>query len=184
MSNFDDTADVDGFLNKMGQAFTPQMEVFGARFPVLASEETRVVTILEDDGPIPRGEYGFIEFYCNDIKCDCRRVQIRVCSENHPPDNSWAGINFGWETEAFYRKWLRASNEDAKGITGASLEPFASNSRYACDFLRLFQTHLMTDQNYVDRLARHYQIFKQSLKKPSGLKQLGRLGGGRRKRRR
>jgi len=180
----DDDSDFDdSFLEALEKAFTPQMEVFGARFPELATEETRAIIITEESGPIPPGEYGFVEFYCNDIKCDCRRVQIRVCSEDRPPDNSWAGINFGWERVGFYRKWLKASKEDASEITGASLEPFAVNSECADCFLQLFRTHLITDQEYVDRLARHYRLFKQSLKKTSGIRKLGRTGGGRKKKR-
>ena len=47
---------------------TPFME----RFPELGACETRSVTIANRDD-LPNGEYGFIELYCNEPDCDCRR---------------------------------------------------------------------------------------------------------------
>jgi hypothetical protein len=46
------------------------MTPFMKRFPQLAASETRSVTVTGRDD-LPDGEYGFIEFYCNEPQCDC-----------------------------------------------------------------------------------------------------------------
>jgi hypothetical protein len=52
---------------------TPFME----RFPEVGARETRSVTVTNRQD-LPDGEYGFLEFYCNEPGCDCRRVMIDV----------------------------------------------------------------------------------------------------------
>ena len=56
--------------------------------------------------------------------------------------------------------------ESAREIRGASLDPLQPQSRYAEQFLDLFRELLMPDHGYVERLARHYRMFKDSLRKP------------------
>ena len=55
------------------------MEYFHIRFPDVAGEETRAVTLSEHPG-IEDGEYAFFESFCNEKVCDCRRVLINVVS--------------------------------------------------------------------------------------------------------
>ena len=53
------------------------MVPFMNKFPELGARETRAIVTC--DGPeLPAGKYDFIEFYCNEPGCDCRRVVIRV----------------------------------------------------------------------------------------------------------
>jgi len=56
------------------------MVPFYTRFRELAFQEMRNATIQgwED---LPDGEYGFLELYCNDDQCDCRRVLIQVIAK-------------------------------------------------------------------------------------------------------
>ncbi len=46
-------------------------------YPEVAEKETRCLT-LHNDPELPSGTYGFIESYCNDPNCDCRRVFLNV----------------------------------------------------------------------------------------------------------
>ena len=52
---------------------------FYIRFPDLAEKETRSIFIFKS-GDLPPGQYGFLELFCDDPKCDCRRVVISVIS--------------------------------------------------------------------------------------------------------
>ena len=79
------------------------MQAFFERLGDLAFKETRSVTIPAGNA-IPADEYGFLEYYCTDDNCDCRRVIIRVVGR-HSGNKLWATISYGWENAAFYRKW-------------------------------------------------------------------------------
>ena len=120
-------------------------------------QNLRSVKIIKED-ELPKGEFGLNELYCNDVNCDCRRVIISVFDEN----NIYATINYGWESQDFYRKWSTNIDEDMKG---PSLELFGPQSEYANAFLRLFKEFVTHDLGYVKRLESHYIEFKRALKK-------------------
>lgn len=141
------------------------MSAFWTRFPDVAARETRVVTLLYPQGGLPAGSYGFLELYCADPKCDCRRVLLQVRSEN-TPDRVLATINYGWESIAFYARWLHGDHAGGREIKNASLDPLNPQLKYAPSFLRLFQTVVLQDKAYIKRLKRHYTILKQSLATP------------------
>lgn len=129
---------------------------FYSKFPALAVEETRTITVRGRDD-LPDGEYGFLELYCDDQQCDCRRVLIHVLSPTSGM-TVWATINFGWESLDFYEKWLH-SKKDAIEIQGAALDPINPQTKYAPTLLQLFR-FVLTDDVYVERLKRHYDLFK------------------------
>lgn len=129
---------------------------FYSRFPDLAVKETRSVKVRGDDD-LPDGEYGFIEFYCDEPACDCRRVVVSVVSPD-PGWTPWATISFGWESLQFYLDRL-GDLEDAAVAKGPSLDPLNPQTKYASALLRLFR-FVLTDAAYVERLKRHYQLFK------------------------
>jgi hypothetical protein len=86
------------------------MTPFMKRFPELGARETRSVTV-PDKQDLPSGEYGFIELYCDEPQCDCRRVMVVVLR----PETGWkfwAVINYGWESVKFYKKWAGAPASD------------------------------------------------------------------------
>ena len=148
---------------------------FYSEFPDLAVKETRSITV-GGRGDLPDGEYGFIELYCDEADCDCRRVIIDVVSPATGP-KIWATINYGWEDLEFYEKWLH-SKEDAVGCKGSSLDPLNPQTEYASTFLRLFNW-ILEDQAYVERLKRHYYLFKGAIHKAH---RSTRQGEGKRKR--
>ncbi len=127
--------------------------------PDLAMKETRVVHLRGRDD-LPDGEFGFVELYCNEANCDCRRVIINVMDPATGP-KVWATINYGWESPEFYEEWMR-DKELAKEAVGASLDPFNSQTPYSHAFLRLFQWAI-EDESYVERLKRHYAQFKEAV---------------------
>ncbi len=141
------------------------MIAFHSRFPELAARETRCLHVLTPDGSLPPGEYGYLEHYCEQPDCDCRRVLLRVTSA-HSPHTVLATINYGWECAEFYTRWMHGDAQAGRKITAASLDPLHPQSKYADYLLNFFQKEMITDPDYVARLARHYQIFKQDLLHP------------------
>ncbi len=130
---------------------------FMKRFPELGERETRTMRFLKGD-VVPRGEYAFLEVYCDEEGCDCRRVMLMVIEES-TPGKIWATISFGWDPP----EWL-AEETDLEGLgataSGAFLDPFNPQSEHADAFLNLFEAMITKDPAYVERLKRHYAMFK------------------------
>lgn len=143
------------------------MSGFWLRFPEVAARETRVIILLHPQGGLPPDRYGFLELYCDDPACDCRRVVLQVRAEDEP-DNVLATINYGWERADFYAKRLGVDRELAREITEASLDPLNEQTELSGPLLGIFRTVVLRDTAYVQRLGRHYQMFKQQLTHPAG----------------
>jgi hypothetical protein len=135
------------------------MSAFGSRFPEIAALETRSIRVLQGS-ELPNGHYGFIELYCDEVDCDCRRTVIQVVSEATGP-KVWATINFGWESEEFYAEWM-GSTGPTPDFAGASLDPLNRQSKYA-DILLDYFINAVADDVYIERLKRHYALFKSSV---------------------
>jgi hypothetical protein len=138
---------------------------FFTRYKELAEKETRCITITRSDFGVPRGEYGLIEYYCTDNTCDCRKVMLHV-THSKPPHQVLATIGYGWESAEFYTKWMHGDKEIGKQITGAYLETWGTQSQYAQNFLELVEEIALTDE-YIDRIKRHYRLFKIYRASPS-----------------
>ena len=66
-------------------------------FPELAPKETRTITILRDgDYDLPGDEYAYVESFCDEPGCDCRRVFLVVYSSKR--NQMVAVIAYGWES--------------------------------------------------------------------------------------
>ena len=149
--------------------------------PDVAKRETREAS-LEGNVEIPDGDYGFVELYCDDVTCDCRRVLIMVFGRTMGT-KPLAVINHGWESPAFYESWIRIK-DFGKDHAGAKLDPLNPQSQYAPYLLSLF-FFLLEDPVYADRLKRHYESFKRSLRRRrrgGHLKGARKLGVGKRRR--
>ena len=134
---------------------------FHERFGDLA--ETRVPTVPPGN-TIPAGVYGLLEFYCTDDDCDCRRVIIKVVSENSG-GKVLATFSYGWEDAAFYRKWSPGTENAAKWF-GPTLDPLNPQSAHAGAFLGAFKHVVLQDKSHVDRLKRDYTMFKNFSQSP------------------
>lgn len=141
------------------------MLLLNARLPEIGKAETRSVTVHNWTG-VPDGEYGFLELYCDDPKCDCRRVCVQVVRRDSGP-TVWATISYGWESLAFYEQWTK-DKELARHSQGIWLDPLNTQSPYAAGLLHLFN-HVLQDENYAARLQKHYELFKADLRKAGRL---------------
>jgi len=130
---------------------------FFSRFEELAFVETRSCAVLSGQD-VPPDDYGFLEFFCDDAHCDCQRVIIRVIGQRSA-EKIWATISFGWESVAFYEKWMRRKLKDPGEFSRPSLDPLNPQSAQAAFFLTLFE-ELVRDKAYVARIKRHYEMFR------------------------
>jgi hypothetical protein len=137
------------------------MVPFLERFPELGARETRSVTVTRRPD-LPQEEYGFLELYCNEPGCDCRRVTIDVLRPETGWSKIWATISYGWESVEFYRKWSAAS--DPRELKGPRLDPLNPQTQYSPALLNVFR-FLLQSQDFVERLQRHYQMFRASVEK-------------------
>ena len=114
---------------------------------------------VKNGAPVSQGSYAFLESYCDDPECDCRKVMINVINMKKS-DTILATIGYGWESEKFYAEWI-GDKKMGKEITGAYFEAAGVQTKYAGEFLQLWK--LMTAQNkeYVNRLKRHYVMWKK-----------------------
>jgi SWIM/SEC-C metal-binding protein len=139
--------------------------------------ETRTVIVPEGRGPLRPGTYAFVELYCDETGCDCRRVFLRVLNEDDA--TPLATIGFGWETPSFYRAWAHGKAY-GEALAGAQLEPLAPQGPQAGYLFALFRYHLLSDPEYVARLQRHYREAKAELERRPGLGDgTARAAGGR-----
>jgi hypothetical protein len=136
---------------------------FYSRLPELASRETRGVIIPPDQFGVPAGHYAFVEFYCEEEDCDCRRVLLQVWKGDRP-GVVLATINYGWESLAFYEKWT-GRRDDARDIVGACLDPLNLQGEHADVFLGILRDFVRDDPAWPRRFAEHYRLFKGA--KPS-----------------
>jgi len=136
------------------------MTPFMKRFPELGARETRSV-IVPDKEDLSSGEYGFIELYCDEPNCDCRRVVVAVLR----PETGWkrwAVINYVWESVKFYKKWAVAPAWDRSEWQGPDLDPLSEQTPYAPALLNLFKW-LLQSPDYVERLKKHYRLFRTAV---------------------
>jgi hypothetical protein len=133
------------------------MVPFHTRCPEVGARETRSLAVLKG-ADTPEDEYGFLELYCDDSKCDCRRAVIQVLSRRNA-GKVMATINIGWEPGEFYAKKFPYLPEAAKDITEGSLDPLNQQSKHAKPLLKLFQDVVCTEE-YKARLQRHYYLFR------------------------
>ncbi len=135
------------------------MEPFNLRFEDTAKKETRCIFLPEGSKyKLPAGDYFFVESYCNDPDCDCRRVFLNVVHNN----DIVATIGFGWESLEYYRRWM--DKEHAKDLKGPVLQTEGTNTKYSKEALKLFSEILLEDDIYMKRIKQHYEMFKQHLK--------------------
>src|SRR5258707_14016392 len=110
---------------------------FHSLLPELAQREVRCVHLgLAPGSDLPADEYAYIEYYCDDLECDCRRVFLEVIAKDQP-GKVFASIGYGWEKESFYRKRMAWDPDAARGMVRGELDPLNEQSEFAADFLDL-----------------------------------------------
>ncbi len=138
------------------------MAPFFRRFPELAATETRSAQVGRHES-LPPGEYGFVDLYCDEVGCDCRRVLLTVIrAEADSP--ILASVSFGWEDPSFYHRGSLGPTLGEE-MAGPFLDPLAPQSRHAPALLEL-SLLVLSDPLYVARLKQHYRMFKEALTRP------------------
>lgn len=129
---------------------------FSQYFPKLAADELRSIWIVPDTiaetasvaevKSLADEAYALHEYYCDEPDCDCRRVVL--CVEGmHSGVQCW--INFGFERN--------------HSLAGPFIDPMLPTGPDAKHVLKLVKDETLTDQQYVDRLKRHYRLFKEQV---------------------
>lgn len=138
-------------------------------FPVLAERETRVF-IVPPDSPtnLPPGEYAFCEMFCDERGCDCRRVFFMVRA-SYRPEQVQAVVAWGWEEVEFYAKWMKhGTPADAIEMKGPILNYGSPETELSDAILKVTQEVLLKDPEYVERVKRHYQMFRFKINSMGG----------------
>ncbi len=126
--------------------------------PDLAERETRILTTINHP-ELPADEYALVESYCNEPGCDCRRVFLNVGSLQRQKIE--AVITYGWESKKFYIKWFGDNDPKIiKELKGPALNVGSPQSELAPALLREVTRLVLQDKNYVNRLKKHYHMFK------------------------
>ncbi|MBI5483985.1 MAG: hypothetical protein HY888_05940 [Deltaproteobacteria bacterium] len=112
-------------------------------YAVIFPENDEPVVTLQLDhkiGKIPKGAYGFIEFYCTDKGCDCRRTTLFVLNEKMQEK---AVISIGFDPD--------------DDMAGPFLDDFHKQSPYAGELLDIFVEMINDDLEFIETLHRHYR---------------------------
>ncbi len=112
-------------------------------YAVIFPDKNESVATLQLDrkiGKIPKGAYGFIEFYCTDKGCDCRRTTLFVLNEKMQEK---AVISMGFDPD--------------DDMAGPFLDDFHKQSPYAGELLDIFVEMINDDPNFIEALHRHYR---------------------------
>jgi hypothetical protein len=133
---------------------------FDTYFPEIARKETRCIQIF-DDPELAGDQFILMELFCDEPKCDCRRVMLNVISANRR--KPVAVINFGWENEIYYKNWFgRYDKEMIHELKGPSINTL---SQYTDITEKIFERVKITleDGFYVKRLIEHYVMFREHI---------------------
>ncbi|HVA48545.1 MAG TPA: hypothetical protein VNH11_19425 [Pirellulales bacterium] len=126
------------------------MQPFAQLFPHLAKDECRVLRLLgerEQIDDIPADGYALLEYYCNERKCNCRRVMLNVVRES--TGRSVGMISFGLYPDSV--------------PVGPFLDPLHPRAPFAHSVLEMVDDLVLSDAQYVARLRRHYQMFRAEI---------------------
>ncbi len=135
---------------------------FSERFPAIAHKETRSFQPINN--PIlGNDEFGLLEMYCDEPNCDCRRVMFSVISRKQ--EGIVAYIAYGWESREFYAARFGENSPDIiDELQGPVLNSMSPQSKLAPALIPQIEG-ILQDAKYVDRLKRHYAMFRKAIEK-------------------
>ncbi len=137
----------------MLSSFIPAGELLGPECRVRS-------VVLAADPYLPSGEYTFIDTYCNDNTCDCRKTIIQIFHDK----KLVSIVSFGWESPKFYLRWLNSTRdlEFAKEMSGVSIDP-SSPDLVSPQGILLLVKHLM-DSKWISMLKENYRLIRKTTK--------------------
>ena len=122
-----------------------------------------------NDPELPNDMYVLVELYCDEPGCDCRRVMLDVTAQS--TGESHAVIAYGWESRKFYAKWM---GDDAPmfidEMKGPELNKASTQGRLAQTLFKKVKL-VLKDRVYIERLKRHYKLFRAEIDKESRMQQ-------------
>ena len=132
--------------------FIPAGEIIGE------AHQVRTVSIKQSP-QLPDGEYSFIDTYCADPECDCRKTMIQVMLNG----KLVSVINYGWESAHFYESWMGSSAKDnpMPSMHGASIDITSPDLVSRDGMLGLFNALL--NDIWVAKFKRHYDDVKSAM---------------------
>jgi hypothetical protein len=131
------------------------MRRFYDLFPDLARRETRAVRFF-DRPPLPNGEFAFVERYCADRGCDCRRVLLEVWWVERA--RQVATINYAFDPTQ------PPPFDDEPQVF---LDPDNVQSDLSDPLLDVFNEMRARDPDVHGRLVRHYEAWKAVVDDPT-----------------
>jgi hypothetical protein len=118
-----------------------------------ADDPIMTITLGQKIGKVARGDYAFLEFYCTDPGCDCRRVTVMVASQGKLK----AVIDFGFDPD--------------DELAGPSLSALHKQSTAAPGLLELFVYRINNDSFWLNGM---YERYRKVRGKVDGRKYRGR----------
>ena len=137
--------------------FEPAGEILGPQ------QQIRSV-VIKDDPRLPDGKYDFVDLYCTDSSCDCRKTILQV----HHNDKLVSSVSYGWESPEFYRRWMGSADkfdkELASEMSGVSVDPFGPGLVSDVGIVILVK-HLLTNDggNWDSRIQSAYREIRKKL---------------------
>jgi hypothetical protein len=138
-----------------------QLAPFQMYFPTLAEKETRCITLTRPCNGIDPDKFAFVELFCDDASCDCRRAMIQVFDSRN---NFRACLSYGWENHQFYADWM-GSGAHVDNLAGVNLYEMQPQGKHCNELLELFKQCIESDPSYAQRIQRHYYQIKEFRKK-------------------
>ncbi|MBN1492419.1 MAG: SEC-C domain-containing protein [Phycisphaerae bacterium] len=136
-------------------------------FPEIAERETRTLILPRPTGGLPQGPYSLIEMFCDEAGCDCRRVFFYVVSSFR--EGPEAVVAYGWEDEAFYARWMKDDDPLViETLKGPTLNLGSPQSDLAPAILDLVTKVALTDTAFIERVKRHYRMFRDKVDSEAG----------------
>lgn len=127
---------------------------FHLLYPEDAKREYRMVIPVEDDD-LPSRPLMFVECYCIDRNCDCRRTILQVMDVERRAQV--ATISYAFEPPG-------PPHEDEPQMF---LDPINPQSPLSGALLGLFRQMIADDPEYHARLVRHYTMWKRIMDDPT-----------------
>ena len=137
--------------------FRPAGDVIGMKHRVRS-------VVISDDSFLPSGEYAFIDHYCTDTKCDCRKTIIQVLHDGELV----SVISYGWESPKYYCEWMGMGADDdiAKEMSGVSID-MNSPDKVSRDGMLILFNHLL-DDTWIGIIKDHYKMVRTEVRKSNG----------------
>ena len=126
----------------------------------IISDTHQVRTVKIAQSPeLPDGQYSFIDCYCIEPECDCRKTMIQVTHNGRLVSI----INYGWESPEFYKNWMGSDDEfhSMPEMYGASIDITSPDLVNPIGMLALFNALL--NEKWIANFKRYYSTVKAAV---------------------